>query len=118
MSSDARGHASTPPGSPEDQRREAARKYVQQLRAFYIHAAVAAVGLVVIFIVNLAVNVEAGLTDEWWAWWSLWALLGWGIGVAVHGLVVRLARPNRSASSWEERQIDRILSDDDTTPLR
>ena len=118
MSNAAQGRPPTPAGTSEDQRREAAREYVRQLRVFYVHAAVAAVGVVVIFIVNLAVNMAAGLTGEWWAWWSAWALLGWGIAVAIHGLLVRSSRPNRSASSWEERQIDRILSDDDATPLR
>ena len=105
-------------GNPEDQRRAEARQYVHQLRAFYIHAGVFAVTMVIIFIVNVATNVAAGITGEWWAWWSVWALLGWGIAVAIHGLMVRLARPKRSGSTWEERQIDKILSEDDTGPLR
>ena len=113
-------HASPPtaPGSSEDQRREEARQYVQQLRAFYTHATVFAVSMVVIFLVNLAVNIAAGLTGEWWAWWSGWALIGWGVGVAVHGLVVRMARPKSSTSSWEQKQIDKILAEDDAGPLR
>ncbi len=108
----------TSAGTPEDQRMEEARQYVQQLRAFYTHAVVFAVGMVVIFSVNLAVNVAAGLTGEWWAWWSGWALLGWGVGVAIHGLVVRMSRPNSSMSSWEQKQINKILADDDAGPLR
>ena len=105
-------------GTPVDQRREAARQYVQQLRVFYIHAGVFAVGMVVIFVVNLATNVAAGITGEWWAWWSAWALLGWGVAVAIHGLVVRRSRPKSSASAWEQRQIDKILSEDDPDPPR
>ncbi len=105
-------------GTPEDQRREEARQYVQQLRVFYIHASVFAVGMVVIFLVNLAVNMAADLTGEWWAWWSAWALFGWGIAVAIHGLVVRMSRPGASTSTWEQRQIDKIMSEGDTDPLR
>ena len=104
--------------TPEEQRREEARQYVQQLRAFYIHASVFAVVMVIIFVVNLAVNVAADLTGEWWAWWSAWALLGWGLGVAIHGLVVRTARPSNSPSTWEQRQIDKIMSEGDSDPLR
>ncbi len=102
----------------EDQRREEATQYVQQLRVFYIHASVFAVGMVIIFVVNLATNVAAGITGEWWAWWSAWVLLGWGLGVAIHGLVVRMSRPKSSTSTWEQRQIDKILAEDDAGPLR
>ncbi|MCP3988638.1 MAG: 2TM domain-containing protein [Actinomycetia bacterium] len=110
------GHLTTPARTPGDQRTEDAREYVQQLRVFYIHAGVCAVGMVIIFVVNLATNVAAGITGDWWAWWSAWALIGWGLAVAIHGLVVRLSRPRSSSSAWEQRQIDKILSEDDVEP--
>ncbi|MGI9641506.1 MAG: 2TM domain-containing protein [Acidimicrobiia bacterium] len=103
----------------DDQRRQDAREYVRQLRAFYIHASVFAGSMVVIIAVNVAVNVSAGIADEWWAWWSVWALLGWGIGVTVHGLVVRMARPGGILGpAWEEQQVDKILSSEDIQPHR
>ena len=108
----------TPAATTDDHRREEARQYVHQLRAFYIHATVFAVGMVIIFVVNLAVNMAADLTGEWWAWWSIWALIGWGVAVAIHGLVLRMSRPNSSTSSWEQKQIDKILAEDDGEPLR
>ena len=89
---------------------DAARRYVEQLRAFYVHAGVFAASMVVIFAVNLLTNLSAGIAGEWTAWWSAWAFLGWGLGIAVHGLVVRLNRPTTSTSSWEQRQIDKVLS--------
>jgi hypothetical protein len=55
-----------------------------------------AISMVVIFIVNLALNAATGITGEWWAWWSALALVGWGLGVTVHGLVVRTSRSPRS----------------------
>ena len=91
------------------QREEAARRYVEQLRAFYVHAGVFAAGMLVIFTVNLLTNLSAGLAGEWTAWWSAWALLGWGVGIAVHGLVLRLNRPSLSSSTWEQQQIERML---------
>ncbi|MGI9643370.1 MAG: 2TM domain-containing protein [Acidimicrobiia bacterium] len=97
-------------GSSDHQRREGVREYVQQLRAFYVHAGVEAASLVVIFAVNLAVNVAAGITGHWGAWWSVWALIGCSLAVAVHELVVRMARPQGSGSVWEEQQINKLLA--------
>jgi hypothetical protein len=104
--------STTPPGQFDqavDERQEAARRYVGQLRAFYVHAAVFAGSMAINIAVNLLVNLNAGIAREWSAWWSLWALIGWGAGIAVHGLVVRLNRPSFSPASWERRQIDRML---------
>ena len=92
-----------------DEREDAARRYVEQLRAFYVHAGVFAAGMLVIFTVNLLTNLSAGIAGEWTAWWSAWALLGWGLGIAVHGLVVRLNRPSLGSSTWEQQQIERML---------
>jgi hypothetical protein len=93
-----------------DEREQAARLYVDQLRAFYIHACMFAVGMLVIFAVNLLTNLSAGIAGDWTAWWSAWAFLGWGLGIAVHGLVVRLNRPTPATSSWGQQQIDKVLS--------
>lgn len=51
----------------DDKKREETRVYVQQLHTFYIHATVFAVGMVVIFTVNVAVNMAAGIAGYWWA---------------------------------------------------
>jgi hypothetical protein len=96
-------------GQAANERAEAARRYVQQLRVFYVHAAVFAGSMAVNLAVNLFVNLSAGIAREWSAWWSIWALIGWGAGIALHGLVVRLHRPSCSPATWEQRQIDRIL---------
>ncbi|NNE97121.1 MAG: 2TM domain-containing protein [Acidimicrobiales bacterium] len=91
------------------EREEAARRYVEQLRAFYIHACMYAVGMFIMFTVNLLTNLSAGIAGEWTAWWSAWALLGWGLGIVVHGLVVWLNRPSVASSTWEQRQIEKML---------
>lgn len=93
----------------DEERVAAARLYVQQLRAFHIHAAVFAGTMIVMFVVNLLTNGAAGIGGAWSAWWSIWAFVGWGLGIATHGLVVRLNRPAAS-STWEQQQIDKVLA--------
>jgi len=85
-----------------DERVAAARRYVEELRAFYAHAGVFVVGMLIMFAVNLLTNLTAGTAGEWAAWWSAWAFIGWSAGIAVHGLVVRLNRPSSSSSTWEQ----------------
>lgn len=67
--------------------------YPNQVRAFQAHAGVFAATMVLIFAVNLFINLSAGIAGQWSAWWSIWALIGWSFGIGVHGLVVFLARP-------------------------
>jgi hypothetical protein len=75
-----------------------------------MHAAVEVASMVIIFVVNLVTNIAAGITGYWWAWWSIWAVLGCGLAVAIHGLVVLMANPRRSGSTWEHRQINKVLA--------
>lgn len=103
----------------DDQRREEAQAYVRRLRAFYIHASVFAGSMVIIVVVNVATNLAAGIAGEWWAWWSIWVLVGWGLGLAIHGLVVRMSRPGGLyGPQWEEQQVDKLLSSEEHEPPR
>ena len=70
-----------------------ADRYEHQRRAFRLHFNVFIGSMIIIFLVNLATNAAAGITGEWWAWWSVLALVGWALGLTVHGLVLRMARP-------------------------
>ena len=72
-------------------------RHAEEVSVFRVHAAVFAVSTVAIFLVNLLINLAGGLTGDLSTWWSLWVLIGWGLGIAVHGLVVRLARPSPDA---------------------
>ena len=72
--------------------------YPRQVRAFQAHAGVFAATMVLIFAVNLFVNLSAGIAGHWSAWWSVWALIGWSLGIAVHGFVVFLAKPENGSS--------------------
>lgn len=85
-----------------DERYEAAGRYADQLRAFYGHVGGFATGMFIMFAVNLVTNISAGTAGEWNAWWSVWALVGWSIGIAVHGFVIWLNRPSFASSTAEE----------------
>ena len=67
-------------------------RHVHERRALRVHAIVFALSIALIVQVNAALNAAAGITGEWWAWRSLLALVGWGLGLSVHGTVVRLSR--------------------------
>ncbi|BAN04569.1 2TM domain-containing protein [Ilumatobacter coccineus] len=73
--------------------------HAHQVRAFQVHAGVFVATMVLIFAVNLATNLAAGIAGQWSAWWSAWALIGWSLGLAVHGLVVFLANPRTGRES-------------------
>lgn len=94
--------AATTPSTPTpalDQRAGTTQLRAQQWRAFRIHATVFAVSMVFIAFTNLAINAAAGIMGEWWAWWSVLALVGWGLGVTIHGLAVRLSGPQGSGTA-------------------
>jgi len=60
----------------ERQRYEQARKHVEALRGFYVHAIV----FVVVNIGLFTINTLAG-----GAWWFFWPLMGWGLGHGGYG---------------------------------
>ena len=101
-----------PTNNDTAQRREDVRQWVRQLRAFYVHATLYVAVSVMLVLINLVINANADRLGEWGAWWSMWSVLGWGIGIAVHGLVVLLARHNLFGDDWEARKVDELLARD------
>ena len=95
-------HAPTRIDRASDERAEAARRYDDQVRAFRGHVGGFATGMFIMFSVNLVTNISAGTVGDWNAWWAVWALLGWSIGLAVHGFVVWLNRPSFAPSAADE----------------
>ena len=79
---------------------EQARKRAEEIQALYIHILIYLVVNAGIFGVNW---VTTGGDGPWWFYWSL---LGWGIGLAVHLVVV--AAPVFS-SSWVDDRTERIM---------
>jgi len=82
-----------------EEEREAVR-YVRKLKLFYRHLMLYAVVIFGLFIINLFTGIGTP--------WFIWPMLGWGVGVAAHGLsvfeVVSLFGPD-----WEQREIEKRL---------
>ena len=89
----------------DDQRQRRARTWVKALLGFYIHATVYGAVNAGLLLLNL-------LTSPGYLWF-LWPLVGWGIGLAAHGLAVFGAR---LAWGWEERRVGALLDRDSDRP--
>lgn len=81
---------------------EQALKQARELRGFYNH-------LLVYVVVNLflfAIDYFGG-SD----WWFYWPLLGWGIGLSVHGLNTFMGTRGFGLD-WEERKARELMERD------
>ena len=78
-----------------------AMEYVRDIKAFYMHAIQYGVVMIGLTILNLATSPDY--------FWVTWPALGWGIGLASHGLNV-FEIVNFFDSDWEKRQIERRLN--------
>jgi hypothetical protein len=84
----------------EKERYEQAKKRVEELRSFYSH-----------LLVYLAVNAGLFLLNIITAprhLWFYWPLIGWGIGLAIHGFSVFGTR-KILGEDWEERKIKEMM---------
>lgn len=77
-----------------------AMEYVRDLQGFYVHAIAYAVATVAFVIINLTVT--PGF------FWAIFPVLGWGAGLAAHGLSVYEVI-NLFGRDWEKRQIAKRL---------
>lgn len=77
-----------------------ARKQVQEIRGFYTHAGVYVLVITGLWILN-------AMTGE--GWWVQWPMLGWGIGVASHGLSVFAGR-TFFGPEWEARKVAELMA--------
>ena len=80
---------------------KAARERAEAIQGLYIHLLVYVVINACLFGINWVTRGDSG------AWWFYWPLLGWGVGLMVHVLVV--AAPVFSPE-WTERRAQRIVA--------
>jgi fatty acid desaturase len=83
----------------QDEKLARARRQVAAIKAFYVHLFVFAAVLVFLAIINAATGGP---------WWVLWVLLGWGIGVLAHWLLVFVAG-SRFIADWEQRKTKELV---------
>jgi hypothetical protein len=68
-----------------DKRREAAIKRLEAKRGFAVHAAI-------YVIVNLLLIVVWAVSERGY-FWPIWPILGWGVGLAIHGWMTYFQKP-------------------------
>lgn len=86
-----------------DKRYERAKKRVEELKSFYIHLAVYITVNIALFILNMLTSPN----DLWF----VFPLLGWGIGLSVHFVVVILG--GKWGSKWEDKKIKELMEKDE-----
>jgi hypothetical protein len=82
------------------ERVERARKRVRDLRGFYVHIAIYILVITGIAVINW-------VTDPSY-WWVVWPMVGWGIGLAAHGVSV-IFEGSFLGPEWEERKTRELL---------
>lgn len=85
----------------QEQSYQRVHERVQALKGFYIHASV-------FVLVNLGLFVINALTPG--IWWFYWPLVGWGVGLTVHALVVFVfGGAGPWGEGWEERKTREMM---------
>jgi peptidoglycan biosynthesis protein MviN/MurJ (putative lipid II flippase) len=77
-----------------------ARRRVEALTGFYIHAAIYVIVNVGLFLINLFTGP---------GWWVQWPIAGWGIGLIAHGIVVFGVNHPR-VIAWEDEKVRELAS--------
>jgi two-component system LytT family sensor kinase len=86
----------------EEERYQAAKKRVAELKGFYTH-----LGVYLIFAAAaIAFWVVTGVTG-----WFFWPLLMWGIGLAIHAMTIFVTE-GRLGRAWEERKLREYMGQD------
>ena len=80
-----------------------AKMRIEEIKAFYVHAGIYAVVNFVLVVINVM--------DADDVWWSLLAILGWGIGLLIHGLSV-FGPVSALMMRWEQRKIAQLMHKD------
>ena len=75
-----------------------AERQVAAMTGFYVHVAIYLAVIALLAIINLAFSAN---------WWVQWPLLGWGIGVLMHALLVFGTTP-AFVRDWQRRKVDEL----------
>jgi len=87
------------PRTAEDPAYEAAVKRAEELQGYYIHLLVYTIVNGGLFAINLLTKSDEG------AWWFVWPLAGWGIGLAIHTMVMFAGI---FSEGWKARKAEEI----------
>jgi hypothetical protein len=87
-------------GSHLEPEYQKARRRVLKMKGFYIHLTIYVLVMILLVAINIATGPE---------WWVQWPFLGWGIGLAAHGLSV-FGAVKWLGPEWEERKIKELMA--------
>ena len=82
-----------------EQEREAL-EYVRDIKGFYSHLTV--------YLIAVPVFIIVGFFDNTDIIWYIWPIMGWGIGLAAHGISV-FEVFSLFGADWEKRQVEKRL---------
>lgn len=80
----------------DDPKYAEAKRHVEAMKAFYIHA--------LIFACAMSAMLGLNALAKGGVWWVQWPLLGWGAGLLIHALLV-FSPPRFFSADWEARKI-------------
>jgi hypothetical protein len=78
-----------------------AKRRVERLKGFYVHAAIFALVILGLAAINYLLGSP---------YWVLWVFLGWGLGLAGHAIGV-FGQRSTLMSGWETRKIKQYLDE-------
>lgn len=95
-----------PPGA--DARETAIRLRVHAQAEFYRHLMIYVGVITMLWVINLLMAGLPSASSSIWRYWAIWPTLGWGIGIAVHG-VTALTSFGFLSRDWEERKVRELM---------
>ena len=81
----------------EEEIYEEAKKRVEEKKGFFIH-------LAIYVVVNIFLIIIWAVTNPGGYPWFIWPIIGWGIGVVIHGLSVFIFTRK---TGWEQRELEK-----------
>lgn len=75
-------------------------EHVENLKSFYMHLAVYVLVMIFLTLLNYVTSSR---------WWVIWPMMGWGLGLAIHGATVLLEGGGLFNAEWEKKQIEKRL---------
>jgi hypothetical protein len=87
----------------EDSNYRQAKERVEEIKGFYTHLATYLIFNLGLFLINILTNRDS--------LWFYWPLIGWGVGLAIHAVVV-FGVEGPFGRNWEARKIRQLMDRD------
>lgn len=89
----------------ENDRYQAAKKRVEDIKSFYIHLGLFVIVNLGLFAINMITNRDV--------LWFYWPLLGWGVAIAIHFFVFA-TEGKLLGPEWEDRKVHELMERGDS----